>query len=342
LTATIRYLASRNADRTIAYQRYYLLGLDGVARLRWSGAPVLARLAPGADAKVRVAYNLNRLPGRRRVEGHVGRYVAELDDRVVRFAIDAHDARDVRDEEALAWSDLYFKANRWPDDARSPKVAPVVNGNGLLDRRRIELLRTLRGEPRDVDVAFITYFRPAQEHLTRIFETMSGLQLRADLVAVFAGTDAPAAERYAERLGRAGVTVTTHPLTPEELWARLARAKVVLLRPGRHGCLPWRTLDLLALGSCIALVSPPGPAWPVPLRDGVEYAGCGLAPPADGAVASPAGYDQLAETVRRLVEGADEAASLRTAAASYFDEHAAPERVGRYLIERLGAGTGAL
>lgn len=336
MTAAIRYLAPRTADGTIAYQRYYLLGLEDVANLQWAGPPALVRVARGANAKIRVAYNLYRLSThRRRTEGHVGRYIADVRGREIRFAIDAHDAREVRDEDALDWSDVYFKANLWPEDDHPAKVAPVVNGNGLLDPRRLDLLRSLRDVQRDVDVAFITYFRPGREHLARVFETLSELGLQTDMVAVFAGADAPAAAGYAERLRHAGVTVTTRPVPPEELWARLARARVVLLRPGRHGCLPWRTVDLLALGSCIAMVSTPGPVWPVPLRDGVEYAGCRLVAPADGDTASSSDYARLRDTVARLVAGTDEANRFRTAAARYFEEHAAPQRVASYMLARL-------
>ena len=87
---------------------------------------------PGVRAKVSLAYRFPRGRG----EAYVGRYEADG----VRFAIDAHDRREIRDPDALAWSDVYFKANRWPGDDYDPKVRPVVNGNGLLDRRKIERL----------------------------------------------------------------------------------------------------------------------------------------------------------------------------------------------------------
>src|SRR5207244_8416495 len=142
----IRYLAPRRPDTSIAYQRYYLLGFEELGRIFMRGGPLLSRHAPGVDLKIRLAYRLARGPD----QAHVGRYEAELDGRTVLFAIDAHDGRAVFDEEALTWSELYFKANRWPGDDYDPRVLPVVNGNGLLDRGKIETLRGLRDAPKGV------------------------------------------------------------------------------------------------------------------------------------------------------------------------------------------------
>ena len=94
MTPTVQYLAPAGLNRTVAWQRYYLLGLDEVATVRWSGPPVAARLLPGVDRKVRLVYRLDgirRRTHRAAAEGHVGRYVARLDGETVRFAIDAHD-----------------------------------------------------------------------------------------------------------------------------------------------------------------------------------------------------------------------------------------------------------
>ena len=131
LTA-VTFHAPPRVGRTIGYQKYYLLGLEETARLRVRGLPPV----PGVRAKVSLAYRFGRGGG----EAWVGRY--ERDG--VRFAVDAHDRREIKDPEALAWADVYFKANRWPDDDHDPKVLPVVNGNGLLDRRKIGRLRALR------------------------------------------------------------------------------------------------------------------------------------------------------------------------------------------------------
>jgi hypothetical protein len=341
----VRYLVPRAVGATVVYQSYYLLGLERLTRVRWARAPLATRLVPGSRNKVRAIFHLrgNRHPLLERTRrlarrsasetpGYVGRYVAETARGAVRFAIDSHDARDVYDEEALRWSDVYFKSNRWADYPYDPKVAPVVNGNGLLDARRIERLRQLRDRERDVDVAFISNFYGGRPHVLRLFQELAGLGTRADLLAIFDGADPEDDGRYMRVLGQAGVPCATAPLPPEELWHRLASARVVLVRAGRHACVPWRMLDLLCMGACILLDAPTPARWPVPLRDGVELADCGIARPLDGTAAPEGEYDKLASTVRGLLERPGEAAQLRVGAARYFDEHAAPERVAEYVL----------
>ena len=328
----VRYLAPRDIDRTIAYQKYYLLGFEEIASLRMDGGPHLSRLAPGATWKIRLAYRFNR--GTR--SGHVGRYEAEVDGRTVRFAIDAHDGRAVFDEEALAWSELYFKANRWPEDPYDPRVLPIVNGNGLVDRRKLALLRSLRDAPKEVDVAYVSNVWGGREHSLRVFERLAALPCEKDLLAIFpSGFPPEEDETNMARLRAQGIAVTREPVPPQELWRRLARARVVPLRAGKHLCFSWRTIDLLALGACILFDALPPPRWPVPLEPGVHVADCGIARPDDTEAAAGEEYDKVAPAVEALLAEPARAAELRRAAAAYFDEHAAPGRVARYVLGAL-------
>jgi hypothetical protein len=329
----IRYLAPRRPDTSIAYQRYYLLGFDELARVSIHGGPPLARLVPGVDLKMRVAYRLARGPE----QAHVGRYEAELDGgRTVRFAIDAHDGRAVFDEAALAWSELYFKANRWPGDDYDARVLPVVNGNGLLDRGKIEALRRLRDAPKEVDVAYVSNVWGGREHSLRVFERLAALPCEKDLLAIFPrGFPPEEDETNMARLRAQGIPVTREPVPPPELWRRLARARVVPLRAGKHLCFSWRTIDVLALGACILFDALPPPRWPVPLEPGRHVADCGIARPDDTEAALEAEYDKVAPAVEALLAEPARAAELRRAAAGYFDEHAAPGRVAGYALSVL-------
>jgi hypothetical protein len=331
---TVRYLMPANVDRTFAYQKYYLLGFEETAGVRIEGAPFPARLAPGVTAKVSLAYRLNRGG----VQGHVGRY--ELDG--TRFAIDAHDGREIRDPEALAWSDLYFKANLWPIDDHGPKVRPLVNGNGLLDRRKVEHLRSLRDAPKEVDVAYVSNVWGGREHSLRVFERLAELDCAKDLLAVFP-EGFPEDETLAnmERLRAAGVPVTREPVAPRELWRRLARARLVPLRAGKHLCWSWRTTDLLALGACIVFDALPPPRWPVPVEAGVHVADCGIDRPEDTEAAPEDEYKKVPATIERLLAGPDEQQTLREAAGRYFDDHAAPGQVVQYLLEQVRVAAAA-
>ena len=320
----VTFHAPPRVGRTIGYQKYYLLGLEEVARLRLRGLPPV----PGVHAKVSLAYRFGRGGG----AAWVGRYVREG----VRFAIDAHDRREIKDPEALDWADAYFKANRWPDDPYDAKILPIVNGNGLLDHGKIAHLRALRAAPKEVDVAYLSNVWGGREHSLRVFERLAALDCSKDLLAIFP-EGFPAAEdaENMERLRAAGVPVTRDPLAPRELWRRLARARLVPLRAGKHLCWSWRTIDLLAMGACVVFDALPPPRWPVAIEPGVHVADCGIDRPEDTEAAPEREYEKVDTTVLELLERTADQAELRAAAARYFDEHAAPGRVARYVLETL-------
>jgi hypothetical protein len=332
VAALVRFQFPRDAGRTVVYQKYYLLGLEERARLRVDDAPLPVRLAPRATNKMRVAFRRARDQG----EGHVGRYVAHLGDRRVRFAIDAHDSREVRDPDALDWAEVYFKPNRWPDDQHDPKVAPLVNGSGLLDHRRIDSLRRLREVEKSVDVVYLANVWGGREHSLRLFERLAALDCSKDLLAIFPdGFPAEEDERNMERLRARGIPVSRDPLPPGELWPRLARGRVVPLRAGKHLCFSWRTLDLLAMGACVLFDALPAPRWPTPLEARRHVADCGIARPPDTGPAAEAEYAKLPAEVERLLSAPAEQQTLRAAAARYFDQHAAPGPVAGSILERL-------
>jgi hypothetical protein len=326
----VRFEYPSGAGWAIAYQRYYLLGFEDESSVRIGGAPLPVQLAPGVTNKFRVAYRRASASGL----GHVGRY--EAGD--VRFAIDAHDGREVFDEAALDWADVYFKANHWPSVSYDPKVVPIVNGNGLLDRRHIARLRGLRAAPKTVDVAYISNVWGGREHSLRVFERLAALDCEKELLAILpAGFPAEEDEANAERLRAAGVPVTQEPLAPRELWQRLARARLVPLRAGKHLCFSWRTLDLLAMGSCIVFDALPPPRWPVPLEPSTHVVDCGIRRPEDTEAAPEHEYDRVPAEIERLLARPAEQESLRRAAAAYFDEHAAPGPVARYALDLLAS-----
>jgi hypothetical protein len=344
----ISYLLDRAVDHTLDYQRYYLMGFDGVARLRVADEPLVSRLFPPAERKVTAIRLRSRVRAKlfpetvRRDSGHVGRYVAELGDREVRFVIDAHDAAPIRSPELLEWSDVFFKANAWPTVEYDPRVLPIVNGNGDLSKRQIRYLRGLREREKDLDVVFISRVWGGREHNVFLFEELARLPLRSRLLAVFPpGFTAEEDERDMARLRRAGVELTTKTISHRELWDTLARARVVLLRAGRHLCIPWRTVDLLCMGACIALDAPFAPQWPVPLRDGVNFVDCGIPRGLDTSAAEPAEYARLGETIQQLLLDEEKARSIRIENARYFDEHAAPARVAEYVLRTLAAAGAA-
>jgi hypothetical protein len=330
---SITFLGRPDFDTTVVYQRYYLLGLEAVTRVSVRGVPVLVRPVRGAAAK---AQAIRRLTERRLLRGGVsdsglvGRYAAGDG---TRFAIDARDSHPLRDEDVLDWSDLYFKANAWPDVDYPEKVRPIVNGNGLLDARAIRLLRSLRSQPKDLDVVFVSNVLGGRERSVRIFQELARHDGPKVLLAVLPpGADPADDARIIDELEAAGVPWTRQTLPPRELWGLLSRAKVVPFRSGMHLCIPWRMLDLLAMGACVLFDAPPMPQWPVPLEPEVHYANAAI----ERDVERPS-YDRIRMRLEALLASDEEAVALRTAAARYFDDHAAPERVAEYVLRTIAA-----
>jgi hypothetical protein len=331
--ARLTYLAPPDVDGALAYQRYYLLGLARRVRLRLAGLPLAARLVPGADARVRAAL---RLRGGSEHTGYVGRYVAADG---TTFAIDARDNHAILDEDrdVFDWSDVYFKANRWPSAEYDAKVLPIVNGNGLLGFRELERLRALRAQRKDVDVVFVSRVWGGREHNVRLFEELARLGVRAELRPILPrGADPAEDAAFTERLRAAGVATSYDAVPRDELWRLLARARVVVFRSGRHLCIPWRMIDLLAMGACILFDAPPLPQWPAPLERGVQYADLGIERPAYGTI-DEREYEKVAPAVRELLADERRQAELRAAAARYYDEHAAPERVADYVLDAVAS-----
>jgi hypothetical protein len=122
---------------------------------------------------------------------------------------------------------------------------------------------------------------------------------------------------------------------PRELWRRLARARLVPFRAGKHLCWSWRTIDLLAMGACIVFDALPPPRWPVPIEPGVHVADCGIARPEDTEAAPESEYERVPATVERLLAAPREQQALREAAARYFDEFAAPAKVAEHVLRRV-------
>ena len=337
-----------------AYQRYYTMGLRKLDNVQFSHASFIdgtfasarERGFPGAYTGWEYAARNADLRSDRAT--HVGRYTVQFPDSTspLRVAIDAHDGRDIRDPDALEWSQVYFKASYWPNLRYGPKVRPLVCGNGALDEKRIARLRGLRGQSRrDLDLVFIaklwpsnpaasTYWNPV-EHLVRVFETLAKLNIRSYLRAVLvplAGRQ-PFPQHYLDRLSTAGVPIIATDVTVDDLWSATSTSQLAFLRPGKHLCVSWRMIDHLAMGAATVCDHAAYPQWPVPLQAGREFmdAGCGIAE--DESLPDLADYARISDTVMDLLAEPDRLEESRHATASYFDRHVAPERIARYLID---------
>lgn len=331
-------------DELLLFQRYYVMGFERVAAMRLDPPPLVRRFL-GSPARqlttlARVHSRLRRL---RRLTPpdnawSVGCYLVMSERGHTKVAIDAFDSHGVWLPEIVEWSDVYFKANYWPSAVYDDKVRPIVSGNGAVNGRDLARARSLRGVEKDIDVTFISNVWGGREHNVRLFEQLATLECRTELLAIFPGGRADAATRaLADRLRSAGVAMSDRPMRRDDLWRTLARSRIVMFRPGVHGCMPWRTIDLLCMGACIVLDGVPLPQWPVPLEPGVHYASCGILRQ-ESAHADPAEYQRVGQTIRSLLGQPEEQERLRSNAAAYYDAHAAPERVAAYVLDTVEKG----
>ena len=333
------------------YQRYYAMGLRMLPDVRFHYASVVDRALAaarergwrGARAGWQLAAKLSSA-ARSRLAEQVGRYTFRFPgrDAPLRVAIDAHDDRSIRDPDAYDWSEVYFKVSYWPNLDYGLKVRPLICGHGALDHKRIARLTGLRTQAKDIDLVFVAKlwaghagptFWNAVEHVVRLFETLAKLKIRSYLRPIVVPTGQPVPQHFLDRLAKAGAPATTTNITADELWSATSAARLAFLRPGRHLSVSWRMIDHLAMGACTVFDHPPYPEWPVPLRAGREFidGGCGIG--ADDSLADPADYERIADTVMALLTDPDRVAESRLASAAYFNEHVAPARIARYLVD---------
>lgn len=320
-----------DAMSLLDYNRYYLHGLHDIARLSSSTAPWYLAPLPGIDTKVRAwrAFDRLRSPAGDLPHDFVGQYIVDTGDRRIKVAIDPHDNRRIASRPLLEWSDVYFKSNRWTRERYPSHVLPLVNGNGVHDRRTLARLVSLRSAPKEYDVTFISRLGSGLEHNLKVFEALSRLRCRKKLVAILYaehGQDA-----YEPRLAAAGVTCVRQNLASNDLWDALAGSRVVFLRLGAKYCVPWRMIDLLAMGSAIVIDRHPFADWPAPLEEGRHFVSCFDA--RDSGPGEEEDYARVPERVQALLDNPALVRQMASENAAYFDRHAAPPAVAQYIVD---------
>lgn len=115
------------------------------------------------------------------------------------------------------------------------------------------------------------------------------------------------------------------PLSTPAYFAALAEARVTLVVPGCHDCIPAKLPEQMAMGATI-LVVPSENEQDTPLRDGVDvvYAGSDL--------------DDVEDQVYRLLADEEQRRALGASAARRFDTCLQPVAVARRLVAGMGEG----
>jgi hypothetical protein len=347
-------------DRWDRYQTYYREGLRRAAATRkvaFAAVPVTrAPRVLGLTKRVRDRY-VARIPGTAAVSlldhaaaalqgSHplrtpsslfhdaVGQYLVETDHGAVRrVCIDAADYPTLPCEDLVAWSDVYFKANRWSSRSYPANVLPVVSGDPTV-LRRLGMLRTLRRAEKKCDLCFIVRVWGGStelggiEHCLRLLEAVNKARCTKIILAYLVVGDI---EADARRLSRAGIPSTTHGVRAERLWQSMAESRINVVRLGKHYCIPWRVAGALAIGACIAFDQEPPARWPTPLLEGTNFLNLG-ATTLESAVADADSYSEIPARIEEWLSESKRLERIMEANGEYFDRFVDPERVGEQIL----------
>lgn len=335
-----------NHSRMPHYQAYYWLALSTVCKFSVKKGPWWYKVLPSPVVsldfeavceQVRPRLGMNRAWNSSDLSDFSGSYIMQHGGKTIKFVIDAHDLKDIIAPEALDWCDIYFKANKWATEVYSEKVLPIVNGNGFLRQRHLKKLKKFRDFPKRNDIVFISRIWGGMEHNVKLFEELATLPGDKRLVAIFVKGNSSSYETKSamKRLEQVGVDCTYDLMSINQLWKEMAQAKLVFLRAGKHMCIPWRMIDLLCMGSCIVTDSDFFPVWPEKLEPGVHYLTGGIDRPIDTSSASSAEYGKLREIIGAVLDDEDKQNQLRLNSSAYFDNHAAPDKVGKLILSCL-------
>jgi hypothetical protein len=329
------------------YQEYYRASLTAALSLNRARLDEKsASLFPSAIRKLRTvkdSYRLNRArvgraaaqlagglarllttgpvscPGR-----PVGRYLFKFHGFDVKVVVDSNDPGTISRPDLLDESDIYFKTNYRQDINYSSKVHPLPNANPLV-LRNLWFARALRSSPVDCDLfAFFRIWGGSNElegieHNIALFESLARINCRKQLTAYLVCGDFAS---IARRLERVGVACRTEPMPLRELWTQASRSRLHVVRHGMHDCVPWRMMDVLALGGCPLLDFAMSTRWPLPLIERQNYLHLN---------AQSSGYASVPRAVEGYLQTPGLIQGIRANNAQYFEKNLSPTSLGQYI-----------
>jgi hypothetical protein len=343
-----------NPGEFYKYQRYYIQGIKKINEINFSIVPKFSKFFASLSANQikgvnRLWYLCNSVSKKHKSieSNHVGRYIFYLDTDTVKVAIDVADGREIRDLQAYEWCDIYFKANKWDHLKYPEKVLPIVNGNGFLTKQKITQLKQYRNREKELDLIFMTviyassssqHFYTNIEHHVRLFEVLAKLNCRKFLKAIIPRQyTTQMIGKYLDRLDRVGVpwSYSWDGMSTQDFWDHLAKAELVFLRPGKHGCISWRMIDLLGMGSCVIYDANPHPVWPVPLANDKNFVSCDCGLSLNEQLPSHDHYIKINQIIEALLNDRRKREAIRRNNRNYFDQYATPSGIAKYIFKTV-------
>ena len=335
---------------SLAYRCYYALGLRQVLGSRVRGVvpgflrPLSRFRMPAMITAMTERLAVNRHGFCASHDPHVSQYlwVDPGRGRRVKFAVDVHDNKAIRSSAILAWSDLYFKSNKWNSVAYSDKILPIVNGCRLSEGE-IRSLSSLRHVKKEYDLAFVARVWGGPEHSVRMFEQLARLDCKKQLLAILVPKASPEGRRqnqeYVRRLEAANVPWVSESedglLPRRRLWEWYAKSSLVVIRCGKHLSMPWRMIETLCLGACIVYDMIPQIHWPISLEPNAHYLTLSIPLLVEGSAAPLESYERIPELISGYLADPSLQEHIREGSRGYFDRAASPAMVATYILSSI-------
>ena len=193
----------------------------------------------------------------------------------------------------------------------------------------------MREQEKIYDMVFVSRVWGGREHNIRLFEKMAKVEGNNKFLAIFNDFDKKQTitTSYKKRLEDAGVPWAQKDMPKGDLWNLMAKSRYVVIRAGKHLCIPWRMTDALCLGSSIILDADPYPQWPKPLINKTHFIGLDIIRPWNTDPAEDKCYNAIPGNLVSILNNMELQKSLSQNAQSYFDQYATPEKVIQYVVD---------
>ena len=271
---------------------------------------------------------------------YVGQYLFHFKDGVVKkVCIDTHDSADISSMELMNWSDLYLKTNYWQDFQYPSHVKPLYNCNPLI-LPHISHLRCLRKETPLYDLCFVVRVWGGRqaigklEHVIRLIEAVARYPGPKYILACLVVGNI---DTIAKRLESQNIPWTTGRIPLRKLWHISAQSRINVIRLGVEDCIPWRMIDLLAMGACPVFDQSPHSVWPQPLIEGDHFQCLHVNTPDGKSIADEGLYQDIPRRLEAILADTNNNNRIRSVTADYFDQFVQPEPVGRLICESVSS-----
>ena len=113
----------------------------------------------------------------------------------------------------------------------------------------------------------------------------------------------------------------------------MACSRFVVLREGKHSCASWRVIDAMCMGANIVFEQDLKPEWVPKFIKGQHYRSLELCRQSDGSFSEKA----YSNALQRLSDWVPDSSAERVNQLNvqYFEEHAAPDRIAKYILRTL-------